>query len=678
MKLSHPFFFFLFILLFLNSVSALSVDIPIPTNTSTYNVSHSLTCDISDITYCWSTAEGVVCDLIDISTGDLTDDDIYVEVAGDTMTGDLELLNAGDNTAITIHGGDTNTNASLIFEEVNLDRWRLYLDGLDNNFYLWNDWSDTPTWMANLVTNDMTFNGSLFPWTSLAYDLGSGALRWRWLYVQNISAEYGDFNRDVNIDGNLQVDGIMNITNITVKNMWVINTIASGNSTADWFKGKFNWTSGDDWNSFDGSTLLFNESMLATTYYNATTGLAVRGTTAGTISLTQHPDGNYDEITFNITEEAGATGLDLRVNFTNVSGFNKGYIRYKTSALSGDAPAIQLWDYDDSEWEGGYGFLSETEDFLQYTNDVLDSSSHLQDGVVQMRLYKSANGNTNNHYYVDMLAIVDGYATPSGNVDLEPYAKKNDSEQNITANYGFFSWLGSLTNKIGNLFVTNATISNLNVTGNATIGGDALVTGFVNATGFNGTYYGNGQYLTGVSGDNSSWNESMAFGLFLNKSSESNYLSTQNDTYDLKYGNGDNANFTSVNTTEGFHQTTNASTTKQTYTIGNYVGQSVSASGWQFHMSSNVPIQIPNGGDEVYLRSPQVFYPGDVYSGGATGNSHRTTSCDASDGSAYDTGTECCALIGLACEITLRIESSADYTCATDHVTSHFMATCHG
>jgi len=224
------------------------------------------------------------------------------------------------------------------------------------------------------------------------------------------------------------VDGDTGLTGTYIGD-FDINT--SGDiKTTRWFRGKFNWTSGDNWNIFDGTNLLFNESKLETTFYNATQSLAVAGTIdSGTLVDTQHQDGDYDEITFNFSEASGSPGLDLRVNFTGITDFNKGYIRYKTSSLSGDYPTIQLWDYDESEWEGGYGFLSETEDFLQFTNDVLDSSSHIQDGVVQMRLYKSANGNTNNHYYVDMLAIVDGYATPSGNVDLTPYWRYDDDDE---------------------------------------------------------------------------------------------------------------------------------------------------------------------------------------------------------------------------------------------------------
>ena len=309
---------------------------------------------------------------------------------------------------------------------------------------------------ANTLYADIVVTGDNVTWNQSGADLlyatlGSGNASWNQSYAESLFVnKSGDY-----MTGNL--------------------------TTANWFNGKFNWVSANDWNNFDGSTLTFNESKLATTYYNATQSDAVVGTIdGGTLANTQHPDGNYDGVSFNFSEDAGSPALDLRINFTDVSGFNKGYIRYKTSLLSGDSLVIQLWDYDNSEWEGGYGYLFETENFLQYTNDVLDSGSHLQDGIIQMRLYKLANGNTNNHYYVDMLAVVDGYATPSGNVDLSPYAKLNDSEQNITAD----------------------------------------------------TYFGDGSKLTNVAGGNASWNQSFAntlyFPIGLNITNQSFYW----DTYD--------------------------------------------------------------------------------------------------------------------------------------------------
>ena len=57
---------------------------------------------------------------------------------------------------------------------------------------------------------------------------------------------------------------------------------------------------------------------------------------------------------------------------------------------------------------------------------------------------------------------------------------------NISASSGFFSFLGSLTNRITNIFATNADISN-----NLSIGGNLSVTGL---------YFGNGSQLTGISG----------------------------------------------------------------------------------------------------------------------------------------------------------------------------------
>ena len=59
-------------------------------------------------------------------------------------------------------------------------------------------------------------------------------------------------------------------------------------------------------------------------------------------------------------------------------------------------------------------------EFTIITQPVFDSENHLSGGVVQMRLYKAGNGNTNNHYYIDWVAIVDGLGTPSG-VEIDPF-----------------------------------------------------------------------------------------------------------------------------------------------------------------------------------------------------------------------------------------------------------------
>ena len=146
-------------------------------------------------------------------------------------------------------------------------------------------------------------------------------------------------------------------------------------------------------------------------YYNATQSQLVAGTIdGGTLQLTQHPDALYDGVTLNFSESAGSPGIDVRMNFTDIDDFDRGVMRYKTSNLAGDKPVIQVWNYNDNDWED-YPSLEQSDTFIVITQQVFDSSVHLENGVVQMRIYKSANGNTNNHYYVDWLAISKGYGT---------------------------------------------------------------------------------------------------------------------------------------------------------------------------------------------------------------------------------------------------------------------------
>jgi len=206
-----------------------------------------------------------------------------------------------------------------------------------------------------------------------------------------------------------------------------LDFLNSGNITIDnWFKGKYNISSQDTWIIFDKSSVAFNESRLSSVYHNATKSAFVAGTlNAGTLFNTQHLDGKYDGVTFNFTEVAGSPGLDLRLNFTNITDFNQGVMRYKTSTLSGVFPIVQLWNYDTSTWED-YPAVAESLTFATIPQPVFDSTDHISNGVVRMRIYKLVNGNINNHYYVDWVAIISGYGVPSGE-EVDPFWQADKS-----------------------------------------------------------------------------------------------------------------------------------------------------------------------------------------------------------------------------------------------------------
>ena len=167
-------------------------------------------------------------------------------------SGNLDLEETGANTDLTIHGGDTNLNASLIFEEVNLGRWKLFLNGLDNNFYLWNDWADIPTIMANLVTNEVTFYDNVIVDGNITADsfIGSGAELTN-LNVTGVLNVTGDFTGyEINIS---YLAGALGIGRIDMRgDPWYLtgtdlqiaeSLLVDGNVTADNFFGTWNGSS---------------------------------------------------------------------------------------------------------------------------------------------------------------------------------------------------------------------------------------------------------------------------------------------------------------------------------------------------------------------------------------------------------------------------------------------------
>jgi len=251
------------------------------------------------------------------------------------------------------------------------------------------------------------------------------------------------------------IEGNISAENFIGDGSELTNINASSSNSTTWWAGLTGWVEG--WFVNIGDELSFNETKLnetlddklTTTYYNATEAWVYdnRGTIdGGTLTDTQHPDANFDSVSFNFSEVSGSPALDLRVNFTDgLTSFNAGVIRYKTSDLSGDFPIIQLWSYTDSEWHSFPQLVENDEGFILIERNVFDWVNHIKDGVVQMRLYKASNGNTNNHYYIDWLAIMKGVGTPIPD-EADPFFEiwlnnpvltENLTAKNITADTYF-------------------------------------------------------------------------------------------------------------------------------------------------------------------------------------------------------------------------------------------------
>jgi len=341
--------------------------------------------------------------------------DIYIYMSGTTLTLNETQLNA------TIDSIVVSANSSM----------KTYVDTQD---VIFNDSMKTytdNTFITQATEGDLNVNNSN----------STDFMTWTGLHTYPAACPVDTYVTQ--IDDSVTCTGISDVYVLTSGDEMTGNLTLTGGA---YVNAKFNWTTTDEWSSFDGSTFDFNESMLSTTYYDAISMNIVAGTLdGGSLSNTTHSDGSYDGITMNISEASGSPGLDVRINFTDGETFNLLIMRYKTSELSGDYPILQLWNYDTLEWED-YPIIGTTTDFKIIDRTVFDPSSHISGGIVQLRFYKSSNGNTNNHYYIDWLAIATGYGTPIG-YEIDPLSFHKDMNldntgYNITTD--FFNGDGSL------------------------------------------------------------------------------------------------------------------------------------------------------------------------------------------------------------------------------------------
>ncbi len=248
---------------------------------------------------------------------------------------------------------------------------------------------------------------------------------------------------------NITGDGLVYIG----ENLEVGNNITIGG----WFNGKFNWTSEDNWTSFDGSILTFNDSMLSTTFFNATTITVVTGTPQGPLSLIQV----YDNNPYNISEVA--SDIEFVVNFTDIEDFNELIVRYKSGEE--DEPhrlRVQIYKPDEDEWED-YGDLPESPNYHVVEFGIFDADEHIDGtGNVSVRFFQDEGVPPKTHLHnFDWVTISKGFGTPTGE-EVDPLSIHKD---------GSTFWVG---NENGNGFNSSGwdlvKANNLNITGTSYLG----------------------------------------------------------------------------------------------------------------------------------------------------------------------------------------------------------------
>ncbi len=230
---------------------------------------------------------------------------------------------------------------------------------------------------------------------------------------------------------------------------------------ASWFKGKFNISSADDWiEFFDGNTIDFNESKLATIFFNATTIDLITGTAQGSITDLR----SFNSIGYNVSEDA--SDFELRINFTGIIDFNNLIIRYR-SEIDEEVhhTHIEIWNYESGEWEH-HGEIPSEVNWVIPEFGVFDSQAHIgtgsNDGIVQVRIHQDGGVPPRTHKHeFDWVTISKGLGTPAPE-EVDPRSIHKDGstmwEGNENGN-GFnstgWNWISATFGNFINLTVQN-------------------------------------------------------------------------------------------------------------------------------------------------------------------------------------------------------------------------------
>ena len=406
--------------------------------------------------------EAVLNATIDSRASVLGDNSSWNETYADTLYADISVT--GGNSSFN----ETHTN-TLYYLLTNPFGFYNSTDFSIADYYL----NSNPSgfWNDTYATFNKTYADTLYA------AAGSGNSSWNETYADTLYIATGE-------EGNLNVNA------------------------STWWAGVSGWVSG--WFTQTGNDLDFNETKLNETidtillgdYWFFTEENLVYGTADGTLSLTQQFD-DYDSISYNFTEST-PNGLEYYANTSaNIStDVNRICIRYKTT---GDNYAVSLWSISSGDWEG-YVTLYGDVIFNWLCKEIRDSSDHLVDDKIMMRIIDVGSASTQHKLFIDAMYVSSGYIPRVGN-EVDPHSfhineNLNNTGYNITADY-FFGNGSQLTGLPTAITYSN----NLNFTNGANYWNDTYAT-------FNKTY-ADTLYAAAGSG-NASWNETYANTLYSN------------------------------------------------------------------------------------------------------------------------------------------------------------------
>ena len=276
-------------------------------------------------------------------------------------------------------------------------------------------------------------------------------------YIYSIDFENNKISCRADVSGSVNATG--NLTDTSAYVNCTTDEVFLGNGSCQSSSEYFDDTNTQKGTNYfylynDSSLIYFNETQMNDTIDDKTKSTiylpSLILTTTGTVD-----SGNItsirsmsDDDTYNISEVIGSPAINVYINFTDVTSFNEGIIREKYSGGSGHTIHIGVWNYNTNVWDEDWAEITDQADFVIITGTVFGATDYIGTGadvgIVQVRLNHDDSGNQNHDFYIDYVALVDGFTSTvttnhdslsnRDNIENHPWAMTKDSRRNFTSN----------------------------------------------------------------------------------------------------------------------------------------------------------------------------------------------------------------------------------------------------
>jgi hypothetical protein len=115
-----------------------------------------------------------------------------------------------------------------------------------------------------------------------------------------------------------------------------------------------------------------------------------------------------------LTDGSGsAPAWYINFDFINVEKFNRVVANINYTQNSGHTVYIQLYNYNTTTWDN-IGTYSGLGSYYAFALEVIDETSYVSAGIVQLRLYHSNGGSVSHQTSIDYIALEQSYQGPQG------------------------------------------------------------------------------------------------------------------------------------------------------------------------------------------------------------------------------------------------------------------------